>query len=89
MRYILTRRSKDGTFKDCRCSLDILKNNFTVYFEEITPEIGLNDGNFHSVEKLTGIITDFYLTEGVCLEGCFVNINGKWHKDGFLFKFAP
>jgi hypothetical protein len=39
---------------------------------------------------LDGIAKSIILDhEGVHLNGCFVNISGKWHKDGLTFRFAP
>ena len=91
MKYIFTRAGKDGTWKDCSCSFRLgLDKKFVLYFDQITPEIGLNDGNFHAVDRLEGIVTDMIIDAyGICLEGCFININGRWHKDGFCLKFAP
>jgi hypothetical protein len=89
MTYILTRAGKDGKWKECTCSLHIDSNrSFVVYFDEVTPEIGLNDGNFHSLTQLNGLAHDIIVNrEGIFLEGCFVKINNKWHRDGFLFRF--
>lgn len=89
MKFILTRGGKDGDWKNCKCSLDISSDrSFTVHFDEITPEIGLNDGRFHSVLQFRGIAHNIIVNkEGICLEGCFVKIADRWHQDGFLFQF--
>lgn len=91
MKFTITRAGKDGTLKVCTCSLYISSDrSFQVFFDEITPEIGLNDNNFHSVSRLDGIAESIVVDhEGVHLNGCFVNISGKWHKDGLTFRFAP
>lgn len=87
MKTTLIRVGKDGSEKKCKCSLFISGGGrFNVYFEETTPQIGLNDGNFHSVKEMKGFATTIQvMTEGVYLEGCFVNINEKWHRDSLIF----
>lgn len=91
MKYIFTRAGKDGSWKDCKCNFHLgLDKKFVLYFEETTPDIGLSDGNYHAVDRLEGIVTDIIIDAyGIYLEGCFININDKWHKDGFCLKFSP
>lgn len=91
MKYIFTRGGRDGTWKECSCSVFIHSDRtFEVFFDQITPEIGLNDNNFHSIRRLDGIAESIAVGhEGIHINGCFVNIEGKWHKDGLTFRFAP
>lgn len=90
MKYTLIRSGKDGTFKRCKCTLRInMDRSFVVRFDETTPDIGLNDGNFHSIKELNGTIHDIIVDhEGIWLERCFVKIGNAWHRDGFLFRFT-
>jgi hypothetical protein len=78
---------KDGTLKKCKCNLFISNGGrFNVYFEETTSQIGLNDGNFHSIREMKGVApTVQIVNEGVYLEACFVNIGEKWHRDSLIF----
>jgi len=87
MKFILVCQGKDGKNRELKCRLYIhTDRTFQVAFPETTPEVRLNDGNFYSLSSLIGVVDTFsVLSGGIFLERCFVNIDGKWHKDGFFF----
>ena len=89
MTYIFTRGDKSGKWQECECNLYIdSKGEFRVRFYKTTDNIGLNDGNFHSIDRMDGQISNLIIDQwGIHLEGCFVKINDKWHKDGLSFIF--
>lgn len=89
MKYLLTRLTKIDQYVNCKCSFYLSSGNrFQIFFDGITPEIRLNDGNFHSVKELNGTITKIFVDQtAIYLEDCFIEINGKWHKDGFILMF--
>lgn len=88
MRLKITRGCKDEKFHEFTGDLYLSANGrFNFYFDKETVEgIGLNDGQFHQLRELKGVATSVIIDKDVvCLEGCFVDIDGKWHKDGFSF----
>lgn len=88
MKGFIERINSKGETVKCNGSLHISNRRFTIYFAETTPNIGLNDGNFHCLNELSGEITNLFVDNHcLMLEGCFVKIGDKWHKDGFNFYF--
>lgn len=89
MTYALNRYDKDGKPKTYKCTFHHTGNNhFNIYFAQTTEPIGLGDGNFHALSELKGITTKILINrECIILEDCFVEIGGKWHKDGFVLYF--
>ncbi len=92
MKYYLERWSAlEGKFVKFPCTLHIANGRFTVYpIDRNFTAIVLGDGVAHNLDKIEGTVVNLFI-DGSCvsLEGCFVNIDGKWHQDGLSFFFEP
>lgn len=88
MKFELVRLNKAGIGVSYTGVLYLSDGCFSFIFDEPTKEIGLNDNNFHSMESLYGEGGKISIDKvGVYIGGCYVRINGKYHRDGFAFRF--
>lgn len=90
MKYYFTRGTKNNGFQTYSCSLHVSNHYFTIWFDKPLEEVGLNDGNFHSVNQLKGKFFNLTIDNvGISLDGCFILIGDKWHSDGMTLFFRP
>ncbi len=59
---------------------------FTIYpVEGKFDQIILGNEKPNTISEIRGVINKMYIgNEGISLQECFVEIDGQWHKDGFL-----
>jgi len=89
MKYYFWRIDKDGKSQVAECQLHISSNKeFQIRFSELTNWIGLNDGNFHCINSLTGVVTELIVDEGGINIRGFVNVKDNWFIDGFTLHFT-
>ncbi len=62
---------------------------FTFYFERTAKQMLLNDNNYYDLRVLSGEIRELSVDKMGMHIAAFVNADGQWFKDKFLFYFRP
>jgi hypothetical protein len=90
MHGFITRFDEDANVQVMACSLHISTNGKgTLYFEEKTPKIGLNDGKYHEVMALNFFIRQLSMDDDCINLTVYIESDANTcFRDGFCFHFV-